>query len=102
MNKQHIKNIDLICAEFEKACKKHPKFCDYFINNLSNWDRLEHMQKVVNSESPEYGENVLLEEFAEAMNAYQQGDKKQCFQELAQCGAVILRMMEFVQKEIKK
>ena len=46
-------------------------------------------------------ENVLLEEFAEAMNAYQHGDKKQCFQELAQCGAVILRMMEFVQKEIE-
>lgn len=85
----------------KKRARSTRNFAIIIINNLSNWDRLEHMQKVVNSEPPEYGENVLLEEFAEAMNAYQHGDKKQCFQELAQCGAVILRMMEFVQKDIE-
>lgn len=101
-SEQFIKFREMIEREYSNAVTKHPKFCDYFINNLSNWDRLEHMMKVENSEHPEYAENVLLEEFAEAMNAYQHGDKKQCFKELAQCGAVILRMMEFVQKEIEK
>jgi hypothetical protein len=33
------------------------------------------------------------------MNAYQQGDKEHALQELAQCGAVIFRMMEFVESE---
>jgi hypothetical protein len=34
------------------------------------------------------------------MNAYQQGDKEHALQELAQCGAVILRIMETIEKEM--
>ena len=41
-----------------------------------------------------YGENILLEEVAEAFNAYSQGKLEQSLQEFAQCGAVILRIME--------
>lgn len=35
----------------------------------------------------------------EATEAWLQRDKEHCLEELAQCGAVILRMMEFVEKE---
>jgi hypothetical protein len=38
----------------------------------------------------------------EAFVAYKEGDKKHCLQELAQCGAVILRMMQFVQDEMEE
>ena len=40
-----------------------------------------------------------MEEVAEAFAAYQQGDKEHALQELAQCGAVILRIMETIEKE---
>lgn len=98
-SEQFIKCREMIEREFSHAVTKHPKFCDLLVNNLSNWNRLEHMQKVVNSEPPFYGENILLEEVAEAFAAYQHGDKEQALQEFAQCGAVILRIMEFVEGE---
>ena len=47
----------------------------------------------------EYADNVLMEEVAEAFSAYQKGDKAQALQEFAQCGAVILRIMEKIEKE---
>ncbi len=99
---QFIEIRRIIEYEFSRAVTKHPKLCDQLINSKTDWSWLELMQKHVNDVSapPYYGENIFLEEFAEAMNAYQQGDKEHALQELAQCGAVILRMMEFVQKEI--
>lgn len=100
-SEQFIKFREMIEREYSAAVTKHPKFCDLLVNKLSNWNRLEHMQKVVNSEPPFYGENILLEEVAEAMNAYDQGDKVHAIEELSQCGAVIIRMMAFVSKEIE-
>ena len=46
-----------------------------------------------------YACDLFKEEFYEALNAYQKGDKEHALQELAQCGAVILRMMEVVDDE---
>jgi hypothetical protein len=46
-----------------------------------------------------YADNILMEEVAEAFNAYQEGDKAQALHEFAQCGAVILRIMETIEKE---
>lgn len=85
-----------IIDEHKAACRKHPKFCDMLVDKQTDWNRLESIMKSRNDEyaPPYYGENILLEEFAEAMNAYQQGDKEHALQELAQCGAVILRIME--------
>lgn len=37
----------------------------------------------------------------EAFNAYQHGDKKNALKEFAQVGAVVLRCMEFIQKEME-
>lgn len=51
------------------------------------------------SDVPHSVENILMEEVAEAFNVYQHGDKEHALQELAQCGAVIIRMMEFVEGE---
>lgn len=91
----------MIAKEYKAAKEKHPKFCDRLINHKTDWSWLELMQKHVNDTARTYyGENIFLEEFAEAMNAYQQGKLEQSLQEFAQCGAVILRMMEFVQNEI--
>lgn len=99
-SKQFIEIRNLIENEFSHAVTKHPKFCDLLVNNLSNWDRLEHMQKVVNSEPPFYGENILLEEVAEAFNAYSQGNLEESLHEFAQCGAVVMRCMFFVMEKI--
>ena len=92
-----------IIDEHKAACRKHPKFCDFVVNPKTDWNWLEISQKHANDVSapPYYGENILLEEFAEAMNAYQLGHKEDAVNELAQCGAVILRMMEFVEKEME-
>ena len=52
-----------------------------------------------NAEGPFEADCLLYEEVAEATEAWLQRDKEHCLEELAQCGAVILRMMEFVEKE---
>jgi NTP pyrophosphatase (non-canonical NTP hydrolase) len=50
---------------------------------------------------PECADNILMEEIAEAFSAYEHGDKENALQEFAQCGAVILRIMETIEKEMK-
>lgn len=102
-SKQFIKLRGMIEYEFSKACTKHPKFCDRVINDRTDWEWLElTMKKTNDSGAPYFGENLLLEEVAEAFNAYQKGDKAHALQELAQCGAVILRIMETIEKEMKQ
>ena len=101
-SEQFIKFREMIEREFSHAVTNHPKFCDLLVNNLSNWNRLEHMQKVVNSEPPFYGENILLEEVAEAFNAYSQGNLEHSMQEFAQCGAVVIRCMFYVIEKIEE
>ena len=90
-----------IIDEHKAASRKHPKFCDAVVNPKTDWSWIEISQKHANDVSapPYYGENILLEEVAEAFNAYQKGDKAQALQEFAQCGAVILRIMETIEKE---
>ena len=90
-----------IIDEHKAACRKHPKFCDMLVDKQTDWNRLESIMKSRNDEyaPPYYGENILLEEVAEAFNAYSQGKLEQSLQEFAQCGAVILRIMEKIEKE---
>ena len=45
---------------------------------------------------------AMYEEVSEALDAYYKKDYKQTLKELAQCEAVILRMMEFVKKQSDK
>lgn len=91
-----------ILTELKIAKEKFPVFCDDF-TGAREWfivDELERWRKV-NSGAPYHADAILNEEILEALEAYKQGDKEHCLQELAQCGAVILRMMEFVYKEME-
>ena len=92
----------MILDEWSKAVKKHPKFCDQFTNkDIRIVRKTLNFMRIENSESPFYGDRILYEEIAEAIEAYLMNDWEQCIQELAQCGAVILRMMQFVQDEME-
>lgn len=100
-SEQFIKFRQMIESEFSKACIKHPKFCDKMTTyTLAGSRSAESMFKHYNSSAPYYADELLKEELFEALTAYKEGDKAHCIQELAQCGAVILRMMDFVQNEI--
>lgn len=90
-----------IIDEHKAACRKHTKFCDAIIDPTSSksWAEAEYRIKIRNERGPWTADNILVEEVAEAFNAYQKGDKEHALQELAQCGAVILRIMETIEKE---
>ena len=90
----------MIETELRNAVERHPEFCDAMSNPAIDFQELEDAAKRSNSHAPYYAENILAEEIYEAMNAYRMGDKAHCIQELAQCGAVIIRMMDFVKKEM--
>ena len=93
--------IGMVETELRNAIEKHPKFCDDFSGADVEIvrDNLEFFRKA--NEGTQHADLVLLEEFYEAVEAYMNGDKKQCLKELAQCGAVIIRMMDFVKKEME-
>lgn len=102
MSKVKTRFFWMIHNELDKAEKKHPKFCDKMTGAVQeHMEEYEHRIKAVNSKGPYYAEFLLDEEKVEAMNAYLKGEKEHCLQELAQCGAVILRMMQFVQDEME-
>jgi len=91
-----------ILAEHKKAKEKHQVFCDDFTGarEIFVLDELDRWRKI-NSSAPYHADAILNEEILEAISAYQCGDFENCMLELAQCGAVILRMMEYVAKEMK-
>lgn len=89
--------------ELRNAVTKHPKFCEGFVDDKTgmHWAHCEERIKARNEDHAPTAESVLLEEVAEAFNAYQHGDKKNAIKEFAQVGAVVLRCMEFIQKEME-
>ena len=94
-------HFEMIHQELEKACAKHPKFCDELMPPGFDFSEDEKKWKKWNDEATtHYASDLFSEEFYEALNAYQQGDKEHCLQELAQCAAVILRMMQFVEENL--
>lgn len=101
----HQKKLAMITEEYDKACEKHHKFCDIMTRKSERYlARLEayrkkHTKTRYKKTDVYSAEYILEEEVLEALHAYRQGDKTHCLQELAQCGAVILRMMDFVEGE---
>jgi hypothetical protein len=96
-------NLTKINIAHREACAKHPKFCDEFTAfDMTQAIEGEMVSKLANSVGPYQADMILQEEIWEATVAYLNGDKKHCLQELAQCGAVILRMMQFVQDEMEE
>ena len=91
-----------ILTEHKKAKEKFPVFCDDFTGAHEDFvlDELKQWRKV-NSSAPYYADDILKEEILEATSAYQCCDFENCMVELAQCGAVILRMMEYVYKKME-
>jgi NTP pyrophosphatase (non-canonical NTP hydrolase) len=89
--------------ELRNAVTKHPKFCNAVLDPDSrvSWAESEYRIKARNAMTKDYSDNILMEEVAEAFNAYQHGDKKNALKEFAQVGAVVLRCMEFISKEME-
>lgn len=93
-----------ICDEYEKAKKKHPRFADmmmtpgeaYFVPKCAETAKRANDDKRPGEFT---AKDIFQEEFWEAMAEYAAGNHNACLDELAQCGAVILRMMEFVADE---
>lgn len=90
--------------ELRHAVAKHSKFCDAVLDPDSrvSWAESEYRIKLRNERGPWTADNIMMEEVAEAFNAYQHGDKKNALKEFAQVGAVVLRCMEYIQKEIEE
>lgn len=88
-------NVEMVLEELRQAFEKHPNFCDNFTQQTLIRARYEErVIKRKNEDGPYFADRILLEEIAEARTACLEGDKKHCKQELAQCAAVVLRMME--------
>lgn len=96
------RHIEAIANEYWAAKEKHQEFCSAIIDPASSksWLETERQIKLHNECGPEYADNLLMEEMAEAFAAYQAGDKEHALQEFAQCGAVILRIMEKIVEKI--
>lgn len=96
-------NIELIKTEYTKACEKHPVFCSKFtsIPTLEQSQNLETFTKACNDTASDKisADSILVEELYESITAYLQSDKEHCRQELAQVGAVVLRMMEYLENQ---
>ena len=92
--------LDMILHEYEKACTKHPDFCDILtVGSLSEIGKALDDVRLRNKGPVSSGNLILSEEILEAFEAYKLGEYDHSIQELAQCGAVILRMMDFVIEE---
>ena len=93
-------NLTKINIAHREACAKHPKFCDFMTYTTKSVNSVGlGLVRKENSKGPYYADRIICEEIMEAIEAYLDGDMEHCLQELAQCGAVILRMMQFVQDE---
>ena len=89
--------------ELAEAESKHPHFADGLSERSAGNVKFNiKAMRDINGKPPYMADSILSEEFFEAIEAYQKEDLVHAQQELAQCGAVILRMMEFVENEIEE
>ena len=91
--------------ELAEAESKHPHFADGLSERSAGNVKFNlKAMRDINGKPPYMAERIILEEVFEAIAAYQEKDLDlvHAQQELAQCGAVILRMMEFVENEIEE
>lgn len=93
----------MIHGQLGVAEKKHPVFCGKFTNYNRYHARIDECCcKELNKKGPFCADMILLEEIAEARTAFIDKDFDHCLEELSQCGAVVLRMMEYVQTQKEK
>lgn len=97
--------LDMIRNEHRLAVEKHPFFTNRALLTLDEKQAKELLVKELyildrRIESGDVsGTRVLKCELAEAQAAYSDGDYDHALVELAQCAAVIVRMMEAVKAE---
>lgn len=95
------KFLGMVLDELKKAEEKHPEFADVYSMKEPPVVRksLKYLRER-NSTAPFEADTILYEEIAEATEAFLQRDKEHTLQELAQCGAVIMRMMKFTEETL--
>lgn len=105
-NDNHVKTfIGQIQDEHQKAVEKHPFFAHGMFNATYDGEVKELLEMCRSSlkwqvENDCVDAYTLLDaEIWEAVGSWFKGDYDHCLQELAQCGAVILRMMQMVLKK---
>lgn len=95
----------MIDAEYAHACKKHPKFVNAWFTYVPDMPSVKKALGKYRKENSKQrtmsAYSVLNEEFLEYVEAYYKGNLKHALRELAQCGAVILRMMLMLDKQMK-
>jgi len=95
--------LDEIDRQHSKAVVKH-EFPKHFettiypriVDELNRWRQLNDNPITVTQVG------VLMEEIMEVQDAYLENRFDDCYTELAQCGAVILRMMSYVKSKKEK
>lgn len=102
----HTANINkfmgMTIDELQKAEEKHPIFCNEITcKNIGVIRKVIFNLRIENNEAPFYADRIFLKEFSEALKAYLEGDKEHALQKFAQCQAVILRIMEKIEMEMK-
>lgn len=102
-----MSNLELVAAELEAAKKKHQHFVDHFTKlSPSVTDSMLSAQRKVLADYIEWKTcdfiSVLDCEILEAASAYAHGDLAHARQELAQCAAVCIRAMEYVEKKMEE
>ena len=105
------KHFMSIMAEYDHAKRKHPGFINFFAETCPGMPfdysdvKLSIARTVLAKRTGMKQINfeaVLWCELCEAVQAYVHGDLEHARQELAQCAAVCIRGMEFIQAEIDK
>lgn len=88
-------------AAVVSAERKHPKICDFFVNDSK--DLLKALLELVQRDNDYFEETgkseffkVIREELIESALAFQENKYNDCINELAQVAAVAVRGMEFV------
>ncbi|MCK9571600.1 hypothetical protein M0R72_21800 [Candidatus Pacearchaeota archaeon] len=101
------KHIEAIEKALEHAKSKHPFFAHAAMAGWSKPDSAECLSsaraqlKTTTTAKMVSGMDVFACEIAEAQEAYSRGDYAHCLEELAQVGAVNIRMMEAVEEMMK-
>ena len=93
------RHLALIAESMKKALDKHPHFAEQMTDgSIKECQEALNKSREDNDLLENYGceiaDEILNEEYLEAMEAHLLGKRKECGKELADTAAVILRMME--------
>lgn len=96
-------HLQLISSSLVKARTKHPKFCDVLTEGDKNYyEQLEDFIKNKNDNKDKAertsADMILKEEIAEMFHAFTSGEKQKAKEEAADCIAVLVRIMEELDK----